>query len=80
MTFIDIELPRELAWGATGGAEWARPAQDLGYEGRFVQEGGLRFRFNQGSWLLGGRVGLRVTGFAEARSPRFIFEFGTGAF
>lgn len=71
---------RTFDWYATGGAEWARPAQDLGYEGRFVQEGGLRFRFNQGSWLLGGRVGLRVTGFAEARSPRFIFEFGTGAF
>jgi uncharacterized protein (TIGR02217 family) len=23
MTFIDIELPRELAWGATGGGEWS---------------------------------------------------------
>lgn len=71
---------RSFDWYATAGAEWARPDLDLGYEARFVQEGGLRFRFNQGDWLLGGRVGLRVTGFAEARSPRFIFEFGTGAF
>jgi hypothetical protein len=71
---------RTFDWYAAGGSEWARPSQDLGYEARFVQEGGMRFRVNAGSWLVGGRVGLRVTGFAEARSPRFIFEFGTGAF
>lgn len=71
---------RTFDWYATMGSEWARPDQSLGYAAKFVQEGGLRFRFNQGNWLLGGRFGLRFTGFAEARSPRFIFEFGTGAF
>jgi hypothetical protein len=71
---------RTFDWYATMGAEWARPDPTLGFAARFIQEGGLRFRFNQGRWLVGGRVGLRVTGFAEARSPRFIFELGTGAF
>lgn len=71
---------RTFDWYATMGAEWARPDPSLGYASRFVQEGGLRFRFNRGNWLVGGRLGLRVTGFAEARSPRFIFELGTGAF
>jgi hypothetical protein len=71
---------RTFDWYATSGAEWARPGPGRGYEGRLVNEGGLRFRFNWNNLLLGGRVGLRVTGFAEARAPRFIFEFGTGAF
>lgn len=40
---------RTFDWYAAGVSEWARPSQDLGYEARFVQGGGMRFRFNLGS-------------------------------
>jgi len=76
---------RAFDWYVASGPEWSRPVPGSGYEARLVNEGGLRFRFNGGvigvpSLLLGGRLGMRITGFAEARQPRLIIEFGTGAF
>jgi hypothetical protein len=71
---------RTFDWYTTAGAEWERPDQSVSYATKFVTEGGLRFRFNLTKLLVGGRIGLRVTGFPEARSPRLIFELGTGAF
>jgi hypothetical protein len=66
-------MPEFFAWFPS------RPGATVKPSTRLVNEGSLRFRFNQGNLLLGGRVGIRVAGFAKARFP-LIFEFGTGAF
>lgn len=75
---------RTFDWYVATGVEWERPDPSLSFAVKPVSEGGLRWRFNGGAiglpLLIGGRIGLRATGFPEARQPRLIFELGTGAF
>ena len=72
---------RSFDWYASIGSEWLRPRNrdpeaKRNFDAKFVSEGGIRFRINQGPFLFGGRIGLRTTG----RDQRVVFELGTGAF
>jgi hypothetical protein len=72
---------RSIDWYASIGSEWLRlknrdPDAKRNFDAKFVSEGGIRFRINQGPFLFGGRVGLRTTG----RDQRVVFEIGAGAF
>lgn len=72
---------RSIDWYAAVGSEWLRlknrdPEAKRNFDAKFVSEGGIRGRFNLRSFLIGGRVGLRITG----RDQRVVFELGTGAF
>jgi hypothetical protein len=74
-------VARSIDWYAAIGAEWLRPRNrdpeaKRNFDAKFVSEGGIRFRINRGPFLVGGRLGLRVTG----RDQRIVFELGTGAF
>jgi hypothetical protein len=72
---------RSIDWYASIGSEWLLPRNrdpeaKRNFDAKFVSEGGIRGRFNLRSFLIGGRVGVRVTG----RDQRVVFELGTGAF
>ncbi|MFN2598718.1 MAG: hypothetical protein ABR563_16210 [Pyrinomonadaceae bacterium] len=72
---------RTFDWYVSAGPEWIRPLGEDGYDTRFAGEGGLRFRFRIPKLgFMGGRLGLRTTGFRKPHDPRLIFEFGPGAF
>jgi hypothetical protein len=70
---------RTFDWYFSGGPEWFRPSGKDGFDTRFAAEGGLRFRFRKWQYF-GGRLGIRTTGFRNPRDPKFVFEFGPGAF
>jgi hypothetical protein len=70
---------RTFDWYVSAGPERFRPLGEDEYDTRFATEGGLRFRFRY-KLFIGGRLGIRTTGFRQPRDPRLVFEFGPGAF
>ena len=70
---------RTFDWYVSAGPEWFRPLGESGYARRFASEGGLRFRFRKWQYI-GGRLGIRTNSFPRPRDPRFVIEFGPGAF
>jgi hypothetical protein len=70
---------RTFDWYISAGPEWFRRRGEEEYDTRFATEGGLRFRFRY-KLFIGGRLGIRTTGFRQPRDPRLVFELGPGAF